>query len=137
MRVIYIAGAAHSGSTLLDMMLNAHPEIISVGELVNLDRTMRSKTTGKVQDLRCACGAVGVLQCEFWSRVNHRTKELSGRLLNALDLQHPRSETEVDANICLFRAISDVSGKKIIVDSSKMPRRLNHLLQLRSLKARN
>jgi hypothetical protein len=33
----------------------------------------------------------------------------------------------------LFRAISDVSGKKIIVDSSKMPRRLNHLLQLEEL----
>jgi hypothetical protein len=31
-RVIYRASAAHSGSTLLDMMLNANPEIISVGE---------------------------------------------------------------------------------------------------------
>jgi hypothetical protein len=35
MRVIYIAGTSHSGSTLLDLMLNAHPEIISVGEVLN------------------------------------------------------------------------------------------------------
>jgi hypothetical protein len=40
MRVIYIAGAAHSGSTLLDLMLNAHPEIVSVGEVLKLNRQL-------------------------------------------------------------------------------------------------
>lgn len=33
MRLIYIVGTAHSGSTLLDLILNAHPQIVSVGEL--------------------------------------------------------------------------------------------------------
>jgi hypothetical protein len=31
-RVVYIAGEGHSGSTLLDALLNAHPEIVGLGE---------------------------------------------------------------------------------------------------------
>ena len=38
MRVIYIAGMSHSGSTVLNLMLNAHPEIFAVGELIDLNR---------------------------------------------------------------------------------------------------
>ena len=69
MRIIYIAGASHSGSTLLDMMLNAHPEIISVGEVLKLNRIKVAKT-GRVKRTRCSCGSATLLQCEFWSRVN-------------------------------------------------------------------
>ena len=47
MKVIYIAGTSHSGSTLLDLMLNAHPEIISVGESINLPRHLGYKMPRK------------------------------------------------------------------------------------------
>ena len=40
MRVIYIAGTSHSGSTLLDLMLNAHPAIFSAGEVLKLNRQL-------------------------------------------------------------------------------------------------
>ena len=38
MRVIYLAGMSHSGSTLLSLMLNAHPDICAAGELIDLER---------------------------------------------------------------------------------------------------
>jgi hypothetical protein len=128
MRVIYIAGASHSGSTLLDMMLNAHPEIISVGEVLKLNRVKRSKS-GKPKFTKCSCGAVGLLQCEFWSCVNERILRNHGKSLadlNVNDCGHADGGSA--ANSILFRAISEVSGKEFVVDSSKMPRRLKHLM---------
>jgi hypothetical protein len=128
MRVIYIVGASHSGSTLLDMMLNAHPKIISVGELLKLNRVKRSKS-GKPKFTRCSCGAAGLLRCEFWSRVNERVLLSHGKTLEDLDLNgHRRPAEEPDGNAILFRAISEVSNKEFVVDSSKMPRRLKHLM---------
>jgi len=133
MRVIYIAGASHSGSTLLDMMLNAHPEIISVGEVLKLNRAKRSRT-GKPKLTKCSCGAWGLLQCEFWSRVNERIMQTHGKSFADLNVNDCRLFDEwEDPNSILFRAISEVSGKEFIVDSSKMPRRLRHLLGLYEL----
>ncbi len=37
-KVLYILGTGHCGSTLLDMMLNAHPRITGLGEVENLRR---------------------------------------------------------------------------------------------------
>ena len=37
-KIIFIASLSHSGSTLLDLMLNAHPEVVSVGEVKQLRR---------------------------------------------------------------------------------------------------
>lgn len=133
MKLIYIAGASHSGSTLLDMMLNAHPKIVSVGEVLKLNRTKGSKT-GKPKFTRCSCGAWGLMQCEFWSRVNERILQTHGKSFADLDVNdyHQLPERE-DPNAILFRAISDVSGKDFIVDSSKIPRRLKHLMSVDEL----
>ena len=40
-KVVFIASLSHSGSTLLDLMLNAHPDVASVGELKQLGRFAR------------------------------------------------------------------------------------------------
>ena len=133
MRLIYIVGASHSGSTLLDMMLNAHPEIISVGEVFKLNRIKRSRS-GKPKVTRCSCGALGLVQCEFWSRVNERTMRIHGKSFVDLNLNEYRQyDKAANANSILFQGISEVSGKDFVVDSSKMPRRLNHLMQLNDL----
>jgi hypothetical protein len=133
MKVIYIVGASHSGSTLLDMMLNAHPQIISVGEVLKLNRIKPSRT-GKRKLTRCSCGAWGLLQCEFWSRVNERVLQVHGTSFADLDVNDYRHSPErEDPNAILFRAISDVSGKDFVVDSSKMPARLKHLMSLDEL----
>ena len=44
MRVVYIVGASHSGSSLLNMILNAHPDIIWVGEVLKLNEIKMTAT---------------------------------------------------------------------------------------------
>ena len=133
MRVIYIAGAAHSGSTLLDMMLNAHPEIMSVGEVLKLNNVKHLKS-GEVKATRCSCGASGLLQCPFWSRVNEEIEKAHGKSLADLNVDdYRRRDERPEPNTALFEAIAAVSGKKFIVNSSKMPRRLEYLLRQEAL----
>ena len=134
MRVIFIAGTSHSGSTLLDLMLNAHPEIISTGELLKLNRQLEVRNPLKQTYTRCSCGAASLWRCEFWSAVDRRTRQTSGKSLVDLNMLDCR---ELDAsrasNAVVFKAISEVSGKKFIVDSSKLPKRLSYLMRLKDL----
>ena len=128
MRVIYIAGMSHSGSTVLNLMLNAHPAIFAVGELIDLNRVTRGSSHPP-----CPCGAPSLSECEFWSRVNDCTQQEKGMSLSDLDVLNERRLDERSANAMLFRAISKVSGKEFIVDSSKRPGRLAYLMQLKGL----
>jgi Sulfotransferase family len=131
LRVIYIAGTSHSGSTLLNLMLNAHPEIFSVGEALHLNRKLTVKNIPERRYAPCTCGAPSLWKCEFWSRVDEYTQKTIGKSLidlNMLD-QRPLESTQAP-NALVFKAISNVSGKKFVVDSSKLPRRLSHLMCL-------
>jgi hypothetical protein len=133
MRVIYIAGAAHSGSTLLDMMLNAHPEIVSVGEVLKLNNVKYWKS-GEGKATRCSCGAIGLLRCPFWSRVNSEIERRHGKSLADLNVDDYRTcEQRPEPNTVLFEAIAAASGKNFIVDSSKIPRRLEYLTRCDAL----
>ena len=127
MKVIYIAGTSHSGSTLLDLMLNAHPKIISVGEVVNLHRQLTYKNPKRKTYRPCSCGAPSLWACEFWSSINERMLQTTGTSLLELDLLDHGKSSESDA--ALFAAISEGSGKDFIVDSSKLPSRLAQLMQ--------
>jgi hypothetical protein len=117
MRVVYIAGTSHSGSTLLDLMLNAHPEMISLGEVMNLNRLPQSKKPNT-----------------FWLSVAQRLRETSGQSLLDLDLLDYGFDDAFSApNVMLFRAIANVTGKGYIVDSSKSPERLAYLMRFEEL----
>jgi len=58
---VYVLAASHSGSTLLAMLLNAHPEVVTVGELVSGGRWDPAS-------YRCSCRAL-IRECPFWQRV--------------------------------------------------------------------
>lgn len=58
---LYICGAGHSGSTLLDMLLGSHSQIASLGEVINLPMDWATNN-------RCTCGA-NVRECALWSGV--------------------------------------------------------------------
>jgi hypothetical protein len=60
---LYICGAGHSGSTLLDMLLGSHSRIASLGEVMNLPMDWATNN-------RCTCGA-NVRDCNLWSEVVH------------------------------------------------------------------
>ena len=128
-KVIFIAGLSHSGSTLLDLMLNAHQDVTSVGELKHLGRFAR------LQKRRpCACGASTIWSCRFWARVNELTVAAAGRTiadLNVEDYEHV--ERFNSDNTILFNSIRAVARTKFIVDSSKHLRRLELLIQNEAL----
>jgi len=60
-RLAYILAASHSGSTLLTMLLNSHPEIATVGELA-------PGHMEAVPAYRCSCGQP-IRECPFWQWV--------------------------------------------------------------------
>lgn len=63
-QLVYIAGSSRTGSTLLDLLLNNHDKIMSVGELDRIAFFLnRSGET-------CSCGKC-VNECEFWRHVQH------------------------------------------------------------------
>jgi Sulfotransferase family len=127
-KIIFIASTSHSGSTLLDLMLNAHPEIVSVGELKQIRRYAR--LARKLQRIsRCTCGATNLNGCPFWKRVDDVLVARTGRGFADLNVEdYADTETFNADNAMLYGAISAVSGKSYIVDSSKHLNRLELLV---------
>lgn len=136
-RVIYISGASRSGSTALATLLGSQAEIISVGELVQLHRY------GWLQDDYCAC-ASRCLACPFWNQVlaawSERCPDADVARYRRLQTRYerlrswPRLQIEAKLRTAEFRdysrqttalllAICAVSGKRVILDSSKRPMR--------------
>ncbi len=136
-RVGYIMGAGRSGSTVLDCILGNHDRIESVGELCNLPRS--AWLNGEY----CACGQPGDV-CPFWQdvrrdwtrRIGH--EDIEGfiarqraygrflavpRLLKERNGASARFRAYARETRALFEAIHSISGKPIIVTSSKGPAR--------------
>lgn len=63
-RFVFIVGSGHSGSTVLAMILGAHPEILALSEIAFFDRWIG------LNEL-CNCG-VPVRSCPLWSKVVDR-----------------------------------------------------------------
>lgn len=131
MKVVFIASLSHSGSTLLDLMLNAHPEVISLGELKQLTRVLLMKKRRRPGEVHpCTCHAESLWECPFWSRVNDYMKAKGGRSLAEINVdRYDDPESFYADNRLLFEALAAISGKKYIVDSSKSYRRLKLLLK--------
>ena len=127
-------GGGRSGSTLLDLMLGNHASIESVGELCNVSQH------GWTDSRRCACGRPAP-ECSYWSDIRRRWAQSVennneaeyGRLVTQLESQRMRLQPLArraefnDAQVQdylrrtagLYRAVLAVSGKRILVDSSK------------------
>lgn len=60
-KFVFICAAGHSGSTLLDLLLGAHPGGISVGEITQLPKNISL-------DSVCSCGE-HLSKCEFWKHL--------------------------------------------------------------------
>lgn len=66
-RLVYVMAASHSGSTLLSMLLNVHPKVVTAGEL-------KAENLGDPLRYRCSCHAL-LQACPFWDRVNRQMAE--------------------------------------------------------------
>jgi hypothetical protein len=132
-RVLYIGGWGRSGSTLLSALLARAPGFTAVGEVCQLWRGALLRG-----DL-CGCGTP-IAECDFWSEVGSKAfggfdkldlPDVERRVRSLLRQRQVRAllaadgGSEVawldDLNATLYRAIGEVSGASVIVDSSKMP----------------
>lgn len=62
-RVLFLVATGYSGSTLLSFLLNAHPDISSVGEATGPYDLWEDQRT-----YPCSCGAT-LSECAFWQRI--------------------------------------------------------------------
>lgn len=128
-KLIYVVGLGHSGSTLLDLILGSHSSIESVGELKDFgeyfpgeyfpnDRLPREKCI-------CTCG-LPANECEYWHKVRSETELICGK--SNAELKFNEQKQFEENNYRLMEAILDISGKRIICDSSKSYPRLKKFL---------
>ena len=135
-KVLVVAGWDRSGSTVLSEVLGSADHVVSVGEVNNLWER------GFALDHRCGCG-LRFSECELWSDVT--AKAFGGDRAAALDRARRASEGLGNGWLLLsrlpfvgrrlarrgdsyadllgevYRAIAEVSGARLIVDSSKTP----------------
>lgn len=132
-RVIYVAGVSHTGSTLLGHILGELEETCYAGEIRN------TWQRGILENRICTCNA-RFAECAFWRTVvehlpfaaEQQAEKLSGLYREAVrpSLGFPLTGTEmrqVDRTAfaapteALYAATSDVAGVRQLVDSSKSP----------------
>lgn len=145
--VIYIISDRRSGSTLLENILSKSEQVVSVGELSNLNGHILKDGPGEKWNWTCACGQA-VLNCPFWSNIlkdlytedtsvdfetnvewNYKSKKLAAiaaspllfrkKLMSFLKKRKNRNVAPTVRNI--YQAIFEKTGKSFIVDSSKDP----------------
>ena len=119
-QLVYITGRGHSGSTLPDLLLSAHCEVVSVGE---------AKCLVTRPDEPCTCGAATVFECPFWEKVDAALREKAGLRLREIGIDSGDADTFAAHNRAFSEAVTAVTGKRIIVDSSKNVDRLENLLE--------
>ncbi|MCB9798590.1 sulfotransferase [Candidatus Nomurabacteria bacterium] len=114
MKILFILGLSHSGSTFLDMLLSHYTGAIGLGELhaVADEKTTNTEHTFDI----CSCGEK-MKACSFW-------KKLDGFHASGSD------EDRYKAYYQKFIEMASLEGKDIIIDSSKKTSTLNEVLKL-------
>jgi len=117
-KLAFITSLERSGSTLLDITLGRHPDLVSFGEVARVLLPHGGGGMSSVIDRPCSCG-VNVAFCEFWGPL---TSEISQRE-ESLDLQ--------DRYRLFFNHFQNLYGStKIPVDSSKFLSAMESLVSL-------
>ena len=128
-KILYIAGYGRCGSTILDIILNSHPEITGVGEVTFLLEDWANSHR------LCSCG-VDYQKCDFWKglllnqttlpQMTKLVRKIEKRsfvlrlLLGAISREN-RQEYRVYQEKVLAHIVSQ-TGSSVVVDSSKSAR---------------
>jgi hypothetical protein len=134
-RLLYLGALGRSGTTLLERVLGQLPDSCSVGEIVHLWQR------GVLDDEKCGCG-LPFSACSFWTAVGRRAfggwdRALGERMTQLQPLvdrtrfvpqllapsrpglPHADLAEYVDTYVRLYEAIREVSGRPVVIDSSK------------------
>lgn len=135
--VLYIGGVGRSGSSLLERLLDKHDDVISLGEIHQIFSNWMTF------DKRQLCGCTEQFQnCDFWREVMARSigtmddfdpavwREQRSDVLTDNHWKHlatgrasktylEKLDSFLEPIGAFYRAIAEVSGARVIVDSSK------------------
>ncbi len=125
MKVIYLVGMGRSGSTLLDILLDAHSNIRALGGVRRLAHYARKHP--------CPCGARSFYDCAFWGTVNAELERRIGRNLETLDVHSRDPAIFRRDNKTLFEVVAEVAGVEYVTDNSKSVSRLRRLMAIPDL----
>lgn len=139
-KLIYILGLGHSGSTLLDLILGMHNQIESLGEINYFNKYISG-------NLNCSCGK-RINECDYWVKILniylnkmkeyeikdiHDLTPISGlsvfsKISRMFFLKKAFNSKQLEEfglkNYILFQSILENRKKNIILDSSKNSGRL-------------
>jgi hypothetical protein len=142
MKLLYLMGAGHVGSTVMDVVIGAHPRIESLGEAWKLPLAWADPASDRV----CACGQP-IHGCAFWRDVRKLWAEQVGdddvarlvtlmrrydgsgnalawpRMLRSRHAPAAEFRDYARRTLALYQSVLRVGGKDAIVESSLSPRR--------------
>jgi len=111
-KIIYLLGLGHSGTTLLGRLLGAHSDLVATGGTRNIPLFVRGRKS-------CSCGAIEPDGCPFWPRVDCALRG-RGRSLATLECGHDdQKRLRHQALTDYFTAVLEASGASVIVDTSR------------------
>lgn len=117
-RIGYILGSGHCGSTLLSILLNDYDDIVSVSEIVNLRWPSVISSDDKITK-------------EFWTLVAEEYLAITGESFQHVAFAPDESSVSLPTwsqrNSMALQAISNVAAVDCVVDASKGPARLSRL----------
>tara|TARA_B110000027_G_C16089079_1_gene287500 strand:- start:633 stop:1547 length:915 start_codon:yes stop_codon:yes gene_type:complete len=98
-KVILLSANAFSGSTIFSLFLGRHPEIVNLGEVINLENDYNP-------NLVCTCGSK-LLECSYWQTIKDK-----------LDQDALKGSINFNLNATTKRSLIDRKGillKKILI----------------------
>ena len=129
LKVLYIAGVSHCGSTFLGSLLGQAEGVFFAGELAHTARALE-------RDQVCGCGRP-LRECPVWSpvfervdtdelRLEHSDERARAVLRHALadhgvGARSERLDRSMQAFATTSKLLAESTGARIIVDSSKSP----------------
>lgn len=121
--VVFIAGTNRSGSSLLHLVIGAHPEYVAIGEAFGFIKPGSGRFADP-EGVRCSCGKIAT-ECSFWGKAVERLRQCnestaSGRYKVLLDAfkEHfgaHRSPVDSSKDVSAARALRDVPDAKVKV----------------------
>lgn len=117
-QVLYICSDVRAGSTLLDMLLARHPELVSVGEGHHLhDYLSDSYYNFNIKEQECTCGKK-ISECEFWQKIATEYEKRYKIDLSSEISKYPRMKGSIQQLIIHF--INIVAPSVILKRLSKI-----------------
>jgi len=115
---IYLLGLSHSGSTLMAFLANAHPEIVSVGEMSRIGEILPDRWLRKGD--QCSCGQP-FYHCTFWNRALAGMAARGCGLSVTDPFDYPPLEREAAERrlFALVESMVDITGARVFFDASK------------------